>query len=105
MHRRDFGGADGPIRRSIAAIGSRTAAGPAAAPRPAAAPLPAAARTTGRADRALFRCSVGAGTDRIDLSARSGDGGALVREESKPERRGSRRCDAKAAVGYERQGI
>ena len=80
-----FGGADSPVRRSIASVGARPAAGPAAAQQgqqppesqqqragraavPAAAPYPAATRTIGRADRALSRCSVGPGADRIDLS-------------------------------------
>ena len=61
---------------------------------------PAARRT----HCALSRCSVGASADRIDLSARSDDGRALVREKPQRERRGAPRCDAKAVLGPKREG-
>src|SRR5262249_7614731 len=96
------GSTDGPVSRVIARVGSRPA-GPAATA--AAAPYPAATAAAGRPDCALSRRAIGAGIDRIDLSARNSIGGALGREESESQRSGSGRCDAKRAVGSERQGI
>src|ERR1700741_3094235 len=84
--------------------------GPTAAPTAAAAATASAATphsttdpTVGCADCALSRCSVGAGADGVDLSARSYNGRALVREKSKSQRRSSRRCDAESVLGSERQ--
>src|SRR5262245_19635721 len=63
-----------------------------------------AASTTRCSDRALSRCFVGANPHRIDLSARSGNGGALVRKKFRAQRHGTRRRNAEGALGYEREG-
>src|SRR5262245_38915718 len=82
------GSTDGPVSRVIARVGSRPA-GPAAtstaAATAAAAPYPAATAAAGRTDCALSRRAIGAGIDRIDLSARNNIGGALGGEESDPQ--------------------
>src|SRR6478736_3519023 len=79
-----FDGANCTVNDTTACLGSRSAGSTATPTAATATRHPAAAATTGRANRALSRCSVGTGSDRIDLSARSDHGGTLVGEEFEP---------------------
>src|SRR5262245_13660336 len=63
------------------------------------------ATATGCAYSALSRCSTGPGAHRLDLSARSGDGCALVRKKFGRQRPRTRGRYAEATLGCKHQRI
>src|SRR5262245_25170304 len=94
----------GPAGPAAPATATTTAGTATATTTTAATADSTAASTTRCADRALSRCFVGANPNCIDLSARSGNGGALVRKKFRAQRHGTRRRNAEGALGYEREG-